>query len=42
MLTWTVYVDGKLFDLMTDEEVEGMIATYKIVRIDSWWGVIEF
>jgi|KBSSwiStaDraftv2_1062776.scaffolds.fasta_scaffold11980_4 hypothetical protein len=40
--TWTVYVGGELYDIMTDEEVEGLISYLKITRIRSACGVIEF
>lgn len=39
---WTVYICGKLWDIMTDEEVEDLIEVYKISRIDSERGLVEF
>jgi hypothetical protein len=41
-LEWTVYIGGKLFDLMTDEQVEELIQTYKVILIDAKRGLIEF
>lgn len=42
MLIWTVYVGGELFDLMTDTEVEELLEKWKVIRINSAFGVIEF
>ncbi len=39
---WTIYVNGELFDIMTDQEVEDVISEWKVVRIDTELGVIEF
>ncbi len=40
--TWTVYVDGDLFDVMTDQEVEDLIGNWKVKNIDAELGLIEF
>jgi hypothetical protein len=42
MLIWTIYVNGELFDLMTNDEAEDLIASWKVSKIDSERGVIEF
>lgn len=39
---WTVYVDGRLFDIMTDAQVEELLDVFNIVRIDSERGLILF
>jgi hypothetical protein len=39
---WTVYLAGDLLDIMTDKEVEYLVCTWKIHRIDTERGVIEF
>lgn len=39
---WTVYIGGRLFDLLTDSEVEEIIQVWKVVLIDSKRGLIEF
>lgn len=39
---WTVYVDGQLFDIMTDAQVEELLDVVNIVRIDSERGLILF
>lgn len=39
---WTVYVGGRLFDVMTDEQVGELVQTWKIVLIDTRRGLIEF
>lgn len=39
---WTVYVDGELFDILTDDEAEDLVAAWKVKRIDATRGVIEF
>jgi hypothetical protein len=41
-LKWTVYICGKLFDVMTDEQVSELIQTYKVILIDSKRGIVEF
>ena len=40
--TWTVYVGGQLFDIMTDDEVDGVLSTWIVTKIDKDRGVIEF
>ena len=35
-------MDGRLFDIMTNEEVEEVISVWPIKRIDTERGVIEF
>ncbi len=42
VLVWTVYVQGELFDLMTNDEVEELIGAWAVKRIDSARAVIEF
>ena len=39
---WTVYIDGVLFDIMTDSEVEELIQQFDVKVIDSDTGLIEF
>ena len=39
---WTVYLNGALFDVMTDSEVEELIQLYDVKHIDSTIGLIEF
>ena len=39
---WTVYMNGELFDVMTNEEVEEIVGAWKVLRIDTEHGVIEF
>lgn len=41
-LKWTVYVGGRLLDVMTDEQVEEMVQIWKVVLIDARRGLIEF
>ncbi len=40
--TWTVYVCGQLYDIMTNEQVEELIGVWRVGRIDSASGVVEF
>lgn len=39
---WTVYMDGRIFDIMTNEEVEEVLSVWKVHKIDTERGVIEF
>lgn len=39
---WTVYIDGVLFDVMTDSEVEELIQQFDVKVINSDIGLIEF
>lgn len=39
---WTVYLNGELFDVMTDSDVEKLIEVYVVKHIDSTIGLIEF
>lgn len=39
---WTVYLNGALFDVMTDDQVSVLIDSYRVIRIDAVLGVIEF
>jgi hypothetical protein len=39
---WTVYVNGELFDIMTDRDVEHLVQVYKVTEIDTERGLIVF
>ena len=39
---WTVYIGGRLYDIMTDEEVEELIQIWRVILIDTNRGLIEF
>ncbi len=39
---WTVYINGDLYDVMTDEEVDELMKVYKATKVDAIVGVIEF
>jgi hypothetical protein len=41
-LKWTVYMHGKLFDVMTDDQVVELIQVYRVILIDAKRGIIEF